>query len=118
MAQAQPTANTSVSQEFVHATDDEKDKLLWTKLCELPEGSRVIVFANTKRRVDMIAKTFAEFGTCAIHGDKAQVGSSSYLYLFICICIYIYIYMHVCVCVYVCMQVEIRDRYSYLDIAI
>jgi superfamily II DNA/RNA helicase len=140
MAQAQPTANTAVSQEFVHATDDEKDKLLWAKLSELEEGARVIVrasprprtpltslaahaqlssvtcscrnsplapaapspprltpssrrspsplcvalcpntlvtpppqvFANTKRRVDNLAKTFSEFGTCAIHGDKQQ----------------------------------------------
>jgi len=73
----QPSANKAVSQEFVHATDDEKDNLLWKRLCELEAGSRVIVFANTKRRVEMVAKTFAEFGTCAIHGDKPQAISLS-----------------------------------------
>jgi ATP-dependent RNA helicase DDX5/DBP2 len=45
------SANVAVSQSFQQATDDEKDNKLWTYLCELPEGSRVIVFANTKRRV-------------------------------------------------------------------
>ena len=68
----QPSANKAVSQEFVHATDDEKDNLLWKRLCELEAGSRVIVFANTKRRVEMLAKTFEYYGTCAIHGDKQQ----------------------------------------------
>ena len=66
------SANTSVAQSFVHATDDEKDAKLYKELCELEEGSRVIVFANTKRRVDNLAKTFHEFGTCSIHGDKQQ----------------------------------------------
>ena len=66
------SANKAVSQSFVHATDDEKDGKLYNLLCELEEGSRVIVFANTKRRVDNLAKTFSEFGTCAIHGDKQQ----------------------------------------------
>lgn len=41
-------------------------------LCELEEGSRVIVFANTKRRVEKLSKDFSQFGTCAIHGDKRQ----------------------------------------------
>lgn len=30
------------------------------------------MFANTKRRVDNLAKTFWEFGSCSIHGDKPQ----------------------------------------------
>ena len=71
-ADAELEANTAVSQAFVHATDDEKDNKLWAILCELAEGSRVVVFANTKRRVDVGAKTFASFGTVAIHGDKSQ----------------------------------------------
>ena len=71
-AAAELSANKAVSQSFLQATDDEKDQKLWTFLCELAEGSRVIVFANTKRRVDNLAKTFHEFGTCAIHGDKPQ----------------------------------------------
>jgi len=66
------SANSAISQEFVHATDDEKDAKLYKVLCELEEGSRVIVFANTKRRVDNLAKTFWEFGTCSVHGDKQQ----------------------------------------------
>lgn len=37
-----------------------------------PAAPPTQVFANTKRRVDNLAKTFAEFGTCAIHGDKPQ----------------------------------------------
>ncbi|KOO32954.1 dead deah box [Chrysochromulina tobinii] len=72
-----------VSQAFVHATDDEKDAKLYQSLCELEEGARVIVFANTKRRVDNLAKTFAEFGTCAIHGDKQQKDRESALAAFI-----------------------------------
>lgn len=36
------------------------------------ENARVVVFANTKRRVDVCARNFAEFGTVAIHGDKQQ----------------------------------------------
>ena len=66
------SANVAVSQSFIQATDDEKDNKLWNLLSELAEGSRVIVFANTKRRVDNLAKTFGDFGTCAIHGDKQQ----------------------------------------------
>ena len=69
---AELAANKAVSQSFVHATDDEKDNKLWKLLCELKEGSRVIVFANTKRRVEKLSKDFVEFGTCAIHGDKQQ----------------------------------------------
>jgi superfamily II DNA/RNA helicase len=66
------SANVAVSQSFIKATDDEKDNKLWAFLSELAEGSRVIVFANTKRRVDNLAKTFCDFGTCSIHGDKPQ----------------------------------------------
>ena len=62
----------AVAQSFVQATDDEKDNKLWNILGELAEGSRVIVFANTKRRVENLARTFGEFGTCSVHGDKQQ----------------------------------------------
>jgi superfamily II DNA/RNA helicase len=54
------------------ATDDEKDEKMYNLLCELDAGSRVVVFANTKRRVDACSRIFAEFGSVAIHGDKAQ----------------------------------------------
>lgn len=56
----------------MQATDDEKDDKMYSLLCGLAEGSRVVVFANTKRRVDVCARNFAEFGTVAIHGDKGQ----------------------------------------------
>jgi superfamily II DNA/RNA helicase len=71
---AELAANKAVSQKFVHATDDEKDKKMYDILCELPEGSRVVAFANTKRRVENLAKTFWEFGfgTVSVHGDKRQ----------------------------------------------
>jgi superfamily II DNA/RNA helicase len=36
------------------------------------EGSRVVVFCNTKRRVDVCQRNFAEFGCVAVHGDKTQ----------------------------------------------
>lgn len=42
---------------------------------KLPAGSRTIVFTNTKRRVDKLAKmVWGEWGMgcCAIHGDKSQ----------------------------------------------
>jgi superfamily II DNA/RNA helicase len=71
---AELAANKAVSQKFVHATDDEKDKKMYDILCELPEGSRVVAFANTKRRVENLAKTFwgFGFGTVSVHGDKRQ----------------------------------------------
>ena len=65
-------ANRAVSQEFIEAQDDEKDDKLWTFLSGLDEASRVVVFANTKRRVDVCARTFGAFGSVAIHGDKRQ----------------------------------------------
>lgn len=73
-ADAELEANRAVSQLFVHATDDEKDRKLFDFLCALPDGSRVVVFANTKRRVESLSKRFWDegFGTCAIHGDKKQ----------------------------------------------
>tara|TARA_B110001452_G_scaffold190888_1_gene161070 strand:- start:313 stop:2157 length:1845 start_codon:yes stop_codon:yes gene_type:complete len=73
-ADAELEANTSVKQVFVHATDDVKEAKLYKLLCELAEGSRVICFANTKRRVDHLEKAFWKdgFGSCSVHGDKQQ----------------------------------------------
>jgi len=71
-ADAELEANKAVSQTFIHATDDEKDNKLWEFLGTLTDGARVVVFANTKRRVDVCARTFSDFGTVAIHGDKQQ----------------------------------------------
>jgi superfamily II DNA/RNA helicase len=68
------SANKSVTQRFIKAQDDEKDKHMYELLTNLKEGSRVVAFANTKRRVEMLSKTFWNFGfgTCAVHGDKQQ----------------------------------------------
>ena len=40
----------------------------------LDEKASVVIFANTKRRVDFVAKLFWQegFSTCAVHGDKPQ----------------------------------------------
>jgi len=67
-------ANKAVTQTFVEAQDDEKDKKLYDILCNLDEKSSVVIFANTKRRVDYVANAFWQegFTTCAVHGDKAQ----------------------------------------------
>ncbi len=70
---AELEANKSISQTFIQATDDEKDKKMYDLLCGFKDDSRVVVFANTKRRVEMLAKVFYEFGTCAVHGDKNQM---------------------------------------------
>ena len=67
---AELEANKAISQKFIEATDDEKDEKLYNWLCALDEKARVVVFANTKRRVDACARNFAEFGAVSIHGDK------------------------------------------------
>jgi len=71
-ADAELEANTAVSQKFIQARDDEKDQKMYELLQTLSEEARVVVFANTKRRVDVCARNFAEFGTVAVHGDKQQ----------------------------------------------
>jgi len=78
-------ANKAVTQTFIAAQDDEKDKRLYDLLLTLDEGSSVVIFANTKRRVDFIANTFWQegFSTCAVHGDKAQHERDSSLKSFV-----------------------------------
>jgi len=68
------SANTAVSQEFYKLDDDEKDTKLWRILADLGDSSKMIVFANTKRRIDALQKCFREKGyeSAALHGDKAQ----------------------------------------------
>mmetsp|Transcript_2064 Transcript_2064/g.4467 ORF Transcript_2064/g.4467 Transcript_2064/m.4467 type:complete len:487 (+) Transcript_2064:244-1704(+) len=67
-------ANKSVTQTFLEAQDDEKDKKLYDLLCGMDDSASVVIFANTKRRVDFVAKTFWQegFSTVAVHGDKPQ----------------------------------------------
>merc|ERR1712226_1790289 len=66
-------ANKAIRQTFVEAQDDVKDERLYKLLCSLDEKlASVVVFANTKRRVDYVAKLFWDegFATCAVHGDN------------------------------------------------
>jgi superfamily II DNA/RNA helicase len=70
-------ANKAVTQTFIEAQDDEKDKKLYELLCTLDfdnNKASVVIFANTKRRVDFIASIFWKegFTTCSVHGDKPQ----------------------------------------------
>ncbi|OEU19270.1 DEAD-domain-containing protein [Fragilariopsis cylindrus CCMP1102] len=73
-ANGELVANKSVKQTFIEAQDDMKDKILYDFLCGLDEKASVVIFANTKRRVDFVAKMFWQegFTTCAVHGDKQQ----------------------------------------------
>lgn len=67
-------ANKAVSQEFFKLDDDEKEDKLFRIISALPEDTKMIVFANTKRRIDKLEKTVWQFGwNCvAMHGDKTQ----------------------------------------------
>jgi len=67
-------ANRAVTQEFYKRDDDEKEETLWKIINGLPEDTKVIVFANTKRRIDKLEKTVWDFGwkCIAMHGDKTQ----------------------------------------------
>ena len=78
-------ANKAISQTFIQATDDEKERRLFDILNDLEEKKaaakagaqedyNAIVFANTKNRVDRLTRVFWdwEFGTCAVHGGKRQ----------------------------------------------
>jgi len=67
-------ANKAVSQKFMALGDDEKDARLWSIISDLDESAKVIVFANTKRRIDKLHKAVREFNWTAVamHGDKTQ----------------------------------------------
>ena len=56
-----------IEQKFFPLDDTEKDQRLWKILEELPDNSKVVTFANTKRRVDHLARECwnAGFGACA-----------------------------------------------------
>jgi len=45
-------ANRAVNQQFLKLDDSEKDEKLWRFVSGLGEDAKVIVFANTKRRID------------------------------------------------------------------
>jgi superfamily II DNA/RNA helicase len=67
-------ANTAISQQFYELDDSEKDAALWKIITELPDNSKVVTFANTKRRIDYLASACWQegFGASAIHGGKTQ----------------------------------------------
>mmetsp|Transcript_58629 Transcript_58629/g.110308 ORF Transcript_58629/g.110308 Transcript_58629/m.110308 type:complete len:561 (-) Transcript_58629:78-1760(-) len=67
-------ANKAVTQEFFKLDDDEKEEKLFRIISALPDDSKIIVFANTKRRIDKLEKLSWEFGwnSVAMHGDKSQ----------------------------------------------
>lgn len=85
---AELEANKAVSQLFIKATDDEKERKLFDLLVQFDEEKqnakanndtthkdyRCVIFANTKNRVDRLTRVFWdwEFGTCAVHGGKRQ----------------------------------------------
>ena len=92
------SANAAVSQRFIHATDDEKDKKLYDELATIHAeaeaavaagtghicggtGYRIIAFANTKNRVDKLTRLFWDWGyaTCSVHGGKTQPDRASAL---------------------------------------
>jgi superfamily II DNA/RNA helicase len=58
---------------------------LWKILQDLPDKARVVIFANTKRRVDYLEKGLWDegLGTTSIHGDKQQQERDKALRMFI-----------------------------------
>lgn len=67
-------ANKAVHQQFFELDDSEKDAKLWGLIQELGKDAKIVAFANTKRRIDYLAKACWEegLGASAIHGDKSQ----------------------------------------------
>lgn len=68
-------ANKAISQEFHKLGDDEKEHILWKILAtQLPDTAKMIVFANTKNRIDNLNKVFKGKGyECApLHGGRLQ----------------------------------------------
>merc|ERR1719223_118010 len=67
-------ANKAVTQTFMALGDDEKDERLWGIISKLDEAAKVMVFANTKRRIDKLHMAMRQFNWSAVamHGDKTQ----------------------------------------------
>ena len=67
-------ANRAVVQEFHRLDDDEKEAMLWKIWDGLAPSDKMIVFANTKRRIDNLQKQVLKGGykCAAMHGDKTQ----------------------------------------------
>jgi len=67
-------ANKAVSQEFFKLGDDEKEAKLWKLMDGMKEDAKVIVFANTKRRITNLQKAVwnSGYNCVALHGDMKQ----------------------------------------------
>jgi len=70
-------ANKAISQQFYQLDDDEKEAKLWKIWDELEAADgdfKLIVFANTKRRIDKLQGEVRKGGydCVAMHGDKTQ----------------------------------------------
>merc|ERR1711988_1841708 len=68
-------ANKAITQTFMKSDDDEKDVKLFRYLTNLDEKAKVIIFGNTKNRINKLQKAVWEnlgWDTVAMHGDKAQ----------------------------------------------
>eukprot|EP00927_Polykrikos_kofoidii_P061458 TRINITY_DN5629_c0_g1_i1.p1 TRINITY_DN5629_c0_g1~~TRINITY_DN5629_c0_g1_i1.p1 ORF type:complete len:518 (-),score=94.90 TRINITY_DN5629_c0_g1_i1:95-1648(-) len=67
-------ANKAIRQEFHNLGDDEKDDKLLRLLYDMGDDSKVIIFANTKNRINNLQKTLWKSGydCVAMHGDKPQ----------------------------------------------
>merc|ERR1719183_1142413 len=67
-------ANKAVTQEFFKLDDDEKENKLWRMLYDMGENTKIIIFGNTKNRINKLQKAVWDNGydCIAMHGDKTQ----------------------------------------------
>lgn len=68
------SANKAVSQEFYKLDDDEKENKLWRILYDMGDKTKIIIFGNTKNRINKLQKEVWNQGydCIAMHGDKTQ----------------------------------------------
>merc|ERR1719502_2424726 len=67
-------ANKAVTQEFFKLDDDEKENKLWRILYDMGDNTKIIIFGNTKNRINKLQKAVwdAGYDCIAMHGDKTQ----------------------------------------------
>jgi superfamily II DNA/RNA helicase len=67
-------ANKAVTQEFFKLDDDEKENKLWRILYDMGENTKILIFGNTKNRINKLQKAVWDNGydCIAMHGDKTQ----------------------------------------------
>jgi len=80
-------ANHNIKQEITICEEVDKETQLQTLLEDIykqPSPGKVLIFAQTKRGVDDIARFIQNFGVrcCAIHGDKSQTDRDNTLRAF------------------------------------